>query len=319
MIALCFVAACGTSANKSDTPAATTVGTAKAAMQQPSVETALPAEKTGGFDGARAFEHVRKQVEFGPRPPGSDAIHKTQQYIIATLKGYGCEVEEDDFTASTPNGRIAMKNIVGKAPGESQNVILLLTHYDSKLKENFVGAMDPGSSVGIVLELARHLCGKKRAATYWITFVDGEEAFHEQWVDPDNTYGSREVAARLNNSGDLKRVKAVVLADIVGEVGAKLNIKREEGSTKWLKDIIWDTAKRLGYDKYFLDEEFAVSDDHQAFLKRGVPAVDIIDLDYEWWHTPQDTLDKVSARSLGIVGHVILESLGEVEKKVAKK
>ncbi len=312
-----FLAGCEADTKKMTKEAAPAAAPVKARAQfQGASEVALPAEKTGGFDGAKAFEHVRRQVEIGPRPPGSEGIRKAQDYIRETLKGFGCQAEEDDFAAQTPKGRVPMKNIVAKIPGRSDHVVLLLTHYDTKQLENFVGALDGGSSTGIMLELARHLCGQRRAATYWIAFLDGEEAYGE-WSDTDSTYGSRELAARLSNSSELTRVKAVILADIVGEVTAKLDIKREGDSTKWLKDIIWGTAKRLGYGQYFLEEETPIDDDHKPFLKRGVPAVDIIDLDYQWWHTPEDSLDKVSAKSLGIVGHVILESLGEVEKKVA--
>jgi len=293
-------------------------GTEKAApappVQAASVASdALPAESTGGFDGAKAFAHVEKLVAIGQRQSGSPGIRLAQDYIRTQLKLFGCSVEEDTFESPTPVGRIPMKNIVAKIPGASPNVVLLLTHYDTKRLENFVGANDGGSSTGLMLEMARQLCGKKHGISVWIAFLDGEEALVE-WTDLDSTYGSRQMAAKLKVANELRFVKAAILADMIGD--RDLAIKRESQSTTWLTDLVWNTAKRLGYEKHFVSETQSISDDHIPFLKRGVPAVDLIDYDYPPWHTPGDTLDKVSARSIGIVGHVILESVKELEKKV---
>jgi glutaminyl-peptide cyclotransferase len=281
-------------------------------------ESAPPASQTGGFDGAKAYEQVAKIVSFGPRPPESDGIHHVQDYIRGQLQSFGCTVDEDDFHASTPAGPMAMKNIIAKIPGTGQGIILLLTHYDSLLSvPNFVGAEDSASSTGVMLEIARLLCGKKQANAVWIAFLDGEEAIINWDRNNDHTYGSRELAASLAVSGDLKRVKAAILADMIGQYG--LEIPRESNSTKWLVDLIWKTSSRLGYQSIFVAREAAYEDDHQPFLARGVPTVDLIDFDgYQnpkYWHTDQDTLDKVSPRSLAIVGHVILESIAELQKK----
>ncbi|MCL4524578.1 MAG: M28 family peptidase [Acidobacteria bacterium] len=286
---------------------------AQAANKAPVVSDALPAEQTGGFDGAKAFAHVEKLVAIGPRQSGTPGIRLAQDYIRTQLQSFGCTVDEDSFDASTPSGRIPMRNILVKIPGASTNIVLLLTHYDTKRQENFVGANDGGSSTGLMLEMARQLCGKKGDVSVWIAFLDGEEALVE-WSDTDGTYGSRQMAAKLAVASELKRVKAVVLADMIGD--RDLTVKRESNSTRWLTDVIWNTARRLGYEKYFLSETQSIEDDHIPFLRRGVPAVDLIDLDYPAWHTPNDTLDKVSARSIGVVGHVILESVEEIEKKV---
>ncbi|HUA01118.1 MAG TPA: M28 family peptidase [Candidatus Aquilonibacter sp.] len=283
---------------------------------------ALPPAQTGGFDGAAAYDYTAKLTAFGPRPPGSDAIHRTQDYIVGQLKGFGCPVDADDFHAETPIGSLPMKNIVAKVPGTGQGIILLLTHYDTLRLDNFVGADDGGSSSGLMLEMARLLCaGPKRKYAVWIAFLDGEEAQVvtngvAQWTDTDSVYGSRELAARLAVSDDLKRVRAVILADMIGQ--KDLHILRESDSTKWLTNLVWSTASRLGYAKIFLPSEAAVSDDHDPFLKRNVPAVDIIDFDdytkAGYWHTPQDTMDKLSPRSFSIVGHVILESVAELQR-----
>ncbi len=288
-------------------------------------DAAPPADQTGGFDGARAFEFLKAQVAFGPRPPATPAIAKTQEFIKSQLAGFGCAEEDDDFTAQTPIGALRMKNIVAKVPGTGREIILLITHYDTVRVTNFVGANDSASSTAVMLEMARLYCGahpahKLAAASLWIAFLDGEEAQSvingvAQWSDADSVYGSRELAARLAVSGDLKRVKAVVLADMIGD--RDLRIRRELNSARWLVDLVWATAKRLGYGKIFVDDtQGPVGDDHDPFVHRGVAAIDLIDFESQgtFWHTAQDTLDKVTPRSLAVVGHVLVESLPEIEK-----
>jgi glutaminyl-peptide cyclotransferase len=285
---------------------------------QNTTDEAPPAEKTGGFDGKRAYAQVAKQVAFGPRPSGSPAIVHLQEYIQNELTSYGCKVDVDSFSAHTPVGRLPMKNIVAKIPGDKPGIILLATHYDTKLMPNFVGADDAGSSTGVMLELARLLCPKRGGYQVWITFFDGEEAMKE-WSDTDSRYGSRQMAAKMAMGGDLPKVKALLLADIVGTRPPRF--KRESDSTKWLVDLVWGVAKKLGYSNVFLDDSLEVSDDHDPFLKRNVPCVDVIDLEnypggnLYYWHTPQDTLDKVSAQSLAITGHVFLESVKQLQSK----
>jgi peptidase M28-like protein len=274
---------------------------------------APPPEKTGGFDGKRAFAHVAKQVSFGPRPSGSLALVPLQNYLQTELKSYGCTVEVDSFTADTPVGRLPMKNILVKIPGEKPGVILLGTHYDTKRLENFVGADDGGSSTAVMLELARLLCKQHGKYAVWIAFFDGEEAVNWEWRDPDNRYGSRQMAARLATSGDLPRVKAFLLADIVGTKA--LRFRRESDSTKSVTDLVWTTAEKLGYSSIFVNESTEVTDDHLSFLNRNVPSVDVIDLEIPYWHTTQDSLDKISAKSLAVVGHVFLESVKQLQAK----
>jgi len=282
-------------------------------------DAAPPASTTGGFDGAKAYDHVAKLVSFGPHPPDSAAIRQAQAYIRSQLQGFGCAVDEDDFHAQTPLGPLQMKNIVAKIPGTGPGIILLLTHYDTKRLADFVGAEDGGSSTGLMLEIARLLCiRKKQSNTVWIAFLDGEEAQGGEWTDADSVYGSRELAARLALSGELKRVRAVILADMVGQ--KNLHLLREENSTSWLADLVWRTAARLGYRNVFPSGDLGpISDDHVPFLKRGVAAVDLIDLgDYQvlgYWHTSQDTLDKISPRSLAVVGHVLLETVNELQAR----
>ena len=274
---------------------------------------APPADKTGGFDGKRAFAHVVKQVGFGPRPSGSAAIGQLQEYIQGELTSYGCKVDVDSFSADTPAGRLPMKNIVAKVPGDKPGIIMLASHYDTKRIDGFVGADDGASSTAVMLELARLLCGNHSGHPVWVTFFDGEEAVRFNWQDPDNRYGSRQMAAKMAMSGELPKIKALLLADMVGT--KNLRFRREADSTKALSDLLWSTASRLGYSNIFVDQSSPTEDDHIIFLKRGVPAVDVIDFEIPYWHTVQDTLDKVSGKSLAITGHVFLESVKQLQSK----
>ncbi|HLK03029.1 MAG TPA: M28 family peptidase [Candidatus Acidoferrum sp.] len=285
------------------------------AVPPPQIATdALPPEKTGGFDGKAAYDHVAKMVSYGPRPSGSQALAQTQDYILSQLKAFGCTVETDDFSAQTPAGRIAMKNILVKIQGEKPGILLLGTHYDTLKKDNFVGADDAGSSTGLMLELARVLCAKRGRYAVWIAFFDGEEAV-QQWSDTDSRYGSRQMAAKLSLSGDLKNVRAFLLADIVG--GKTARIPKEADSTPALSELVYATAKRLGYGDLFVNESKGASDDHDSFLSRKVPSVDVIAdfIDNGYWHTPQDNMEQISAKTLGKVGHVFLETLKALQLK----
>jgi hypothetical protein len=295
-----------------------------------------PALVKSDFDGDRAFEHVRKQVEFGPRPPGSAELEKTRGYIIDQLKSYGLKVTTDEFQATTPVGERKMVNFTAELPGESSDVIIVSSHYDTKLIKDFkfVGANDAGASTGALIELARVMAANKTKPrlTYWFVFFDGEEAFCFDWDQchnpnpadpktplPDNTYGSRRYVAQLTEKNELKRVRAMILFDMMGYKNLRLG--RDEMSTSWLLDTVWQTAKQLGYGAQFVDAREGVGDDdHAPFLRAGVDALDIIQLSsYPYWHTKEDTLDKVSGKSLKIVGDAVMGSLPKIEERLASK
>jgi len=306
------LAACG----HSSSPESGGQGTAS-----PQAATFPPApspETTGGFDGARAYKHVEQLVAIGPHAAGSEGIHRAQAYIVSQLKSFGCPVEEQDFHAtSTPIGDVAMKNILVKIPSTNPNILIFSSHYDTKRVDNFVGADDGGSSTGVLLELARLLCARKNAETIWLAFFDGEEDFNLNWSSRDDTYGSRELAASLAVSGNLKHVKAMILVDMVGPTNPIY--RRDANSTPWLVELVWTTAARLGYGKVFVNDANAMEDDHIPFVQRGVPSADIIDFEnsvLEYWHTPHDTLDKIDPRTLAITGHVLIESVPELEKRI---
>ena len=307
-------AGCKASGDESSHAASQPFMSTVASAPPQTADDAPPPEKTGGFDGKRAFAHVAKQLSFGPRPSGSQALANLQQYLESELKSYGCNVETDDFGSDTPIGRVRMKNILVKIPGEKPGIILLGTHYDTLLMNNFVGADDGGSSTAVMLELARLLCPQRGKYAVWIAFFDGEEAM-KSWSATDSRYGSRQMAARLSSSGDIKRIRAFLLADIVG--GRTAQFLRESSSNPALIDLVWDTAARLGYSALFLNDTTAAQDDHDSFMSRGVPAVDVIGdfVHNGYWHTPQDALDKISGRTLATVGHVFLESVKQLQAK----
>ena len=276
------------------------------------------AQAPAAFDSSKAWEHLRQQVAIGPRPSGSPGNVKNRDYIKATLAGFGIKTIEQPFEAATPIGPIKMVNLIARLPGQRADRIVLASHFDTKIFRDFrfVGASDGASSTAALLELGRVLKARPQLPfTIELLFLDGEEATGE-WVGTDNTYGSRHYVAAAGKAGTLKSLRALILLDMIGD--RQLNLRREQNSTPWLTNIIWNTAKKLGYGRHFLDEETPIEDDHIPFLKAGVPAVDLIDLDYAAWHTAQDTLDAVAARSLQIVGDVVVAALPEIEQRLLK-
>jgi len=277
----------------------------------------LAAAESIGFSGAQAFQDLKRLVAFGPRPSGSQRLAASREWIIHRLHEAGVLVEEDRFTSATPLGEMGMTNILVKFPGRRPQVVIVAGHYDTARLggPNFVGANDGGSSASLLLELARVLARRKNGLTIWLVFFDGEEAV-QSWSNTDGLYGSRHLAQKLAASGELSRIAAMILADMVGD--AHLDIHREFSSTPWLTDIIFGTAARLGYSKYFLNDPRAAVDDHVPFLNAGVAATDLIDFNYgpdnSYWHTAQDTVNHCSPVSLTIVGRVVLASLDELER-----
>lgn len=260
-------------------------------------------------DSARAMGYVRDIVAIGPRQPGSRGMAKQQAYIKAALKND--QVEEGAFKARTPRGEMQFKNLIAKFPGTSEEIIVLASHYDTNYGlKDYVGANDGASSTALLLELAHHLRGPRPGPAVWLVFFDGEEAF-KLWSETDSLYGSRHLAEKWKADGTLKRIKAFLLLDMIGD--ADLNIEQDGNSNPRLQELVLKAATSLGHEKHFFGRQTAIEDDHIPFARAGVPVIDIIDLDYghnnAFHHTSQDTLDKLSPRSLQIVGDVVLEML----------
>jgi len=272
------------------------------------------------FNGARALEYARQFVAIGPRWPTSQGHLRAEAFLRAQFKRD--RLEEDVFTANTPIGPVAMRNFIVRFAGKKPGVIVLATHYETNYplrKINFVGANDGGSTTGLLLAIADQLrsagargkTGKLLdGCSVWLVFFDGEEAI-EHWSASDSTYGSRHLAAKWGRDGTLAQIKAFILADMIGD--KDLDIQRESRSTEWLVELVRKAAHKFGYDRYFFQTEGPVEDDHLPFVERGVPSIDVIDLDYgpnnSYHHTAQDTMDKISARSLTIDGDVFMETI----------
>ncbi len=265
------------------------------------------------FSGASALKFTRDAVAFGPRPAGSEANKKLQAYILSQIKGTGAEVSEDGFTAKTPLGDKPMKNILAKFPGKSGRAIAITGHFDTKYfpGRKFVGANDGGASAGFLIEMARALAHQPRVDDVYLVWFDGEEAMREEWQGEDNLYGSRHLAERWRKDGTLARIKGLINVDMIGD--KNLNLKQETNSNARLRRLVWSTAAELGYQAYFVADTLSTDDDHMPFVKLGAPALDLIDFDYPPWHTDDDTIDKVGAQSLEIVGTVVLEVIHRLE------
>ena len=273
------------------------------------------------FDGAKALEYAREFVAIGPRWPTSTGHAKAEQFITSHFDRAQDQLSQDKFTANTPIGPIPMCNFIVRFPGRKDGVIVLATHYETNYplrNINFVGANDGGSTTGLLMAIGDELKGESEHSkdhlldgySVWLVFFDGEEAI-QSWSASDSTYGSRHLAAEWDGNGTLKRIKAFILTDMIGD--KDLDIQRETNSTPWLESLVGDAVKKQGDERYFFQQSMAVEDDHLPFVERGVPSVDIIDLDYgpnnSYHHTAQDTMDKISAHSLTVDGDVIMETI----------
>jgi Iap family predicted aminopeptidase len=253
------------------------------------------------FNSDHAYADVQTQVDFGPRTPGSEGHAKVREWMRAELESTGWIVEVHE---SSRLGH-PIYNLIAKRNDEAPQIILG-AHYDTrffadhdpdpaKQTEPVPGANDGASGVAVLLELARSL--PKNTTPTWLVFFDAEDQGRfEGW---DWILGSRAFAEEVKINP-----RAVVILDMIGD--ADLNIYFEKNSDQLIRREIWDTADRLGHDNVFIaTEKFSMEDDHTPFLEAGIPAVDLIDFDYPYWHTVDDTPDKVSAKSLGAVGETI--------------
>lgn len=280
--------------------------------------TLIPAlSAQSAFSGTRALQHARAVVGVGPRVPGSAAAAKARAYISTQVKAAGWQVQDHAFQADTPKGKVSMVNVIAcRNLTPTSPLVVLSGHYDTKsiAGVKFVGANDGGSSTAFLIEMAKALpAGPSKTATCLVWF-DGEEAYGE-WSDSDSLYGSRALADKWQRDGTLKRIKALINVDMIGD--KNLRILKEVESNYQLKQMIWQVAaeqKRTG----FTNDAAAITDDHVPFLRRGVPAVDLIDFDFgpnnSYWHTERDTVDKLSAASLQQVGDVLLEVVKRLQR-----
>ena len=279
------------------------------------------------FNGDRAMHYVKQIVAFGPRPMGSANHKKVEDYLLSHLKTDS--VENDIFTADTPVGKCSVHNIIARFPGNKDGIIVVASHYDTNYplrNTSYVGANDGASSSGLLLELGNQLRGKTRDGySVWLVWDDAEEAMKpdgsagqpfEMPFEDDSLYGIKHLVEKWQADGTLKKIKAFLLADMIGD--SDLNIDRDTNSTPWLESVVYEAATRLGYQSHFFAGTVGMEDDHLPFMKRRVPSADLIDFDYGYnnvfWHTPQDTVDKLSPKSLEVTGSTILETIRLLNK-----
>ena len=265
------------------------------------------------FSGEKALTHVQRLVDLGPRPGGSQAIEKARDYIEEQLRHSGWQVTRQAFTNDTPRGKIHFVNLIARFPGVAKAAsptFLFCSHYDTKVFDTFrfVGANDGGSSTGLLLELARVLGQHPNiAGKVELVFFDGEEAY-ENFSETDGLYGSRYFARELQSEG-AKQFHGGILFDMVGD--RSLGITFPADTPAAIARDIFAAADALNMRKYFSYLDRDLLDDHAPLNAVGIPTIDIIDFDYPSWHTADDTMDKISAQSLQIVGSVALNYLTE--------
>jgi glutaminyl-peptide cyclotransferase len=266
------------------------------------------------FSGAKAFAHVQHLVELGPRPAGSEALEKSRIYIADQLKSFGWTTTRSEFSAPTPRGMMTFVNLVarfGNQKGPAQ--FLLCSHYDTKTFDDirFVGANDGGSSTGLLIEMARVLAiNPALAAKVELVFFDGEEAF-ENFTATDGLYGSRHFTSELRELA--KNFRGGILFDMIGDKSLQVTLSPD--SPIDLARNIFAAADALGQRAHFTYFGGGITDDHTPLNEIGIPVIDLIDFDFPPWHTAEDTLDKISAESLEIVGRVALYDLVQFELK----
>lgn len=292
-----------------------------------------PAPKQTTFDQARAWRDLEAMVALGPRPPGSPELEQTRELIERELRAAGLTPVREAFDVKPPPGfkstppveSFAMANVYADlaAKDPDAETVILCTHFETKIHpKRFVGANDAGAGTAALLELARVLAaGGPHTVTYRFLFIDGEESLLFEWSGTDNTYGSRHHASELVKSRKAERVRCVVLLDLCGD--RDLKFLRETYSDRRLNDLFARAAEGIGLGAHMQGARQEAKDDHLSFMAVGIPSIDLIDFDFgpdnSWWHTPEDTLDKCSAESLGITGRIVLAALPEIERSFRRK
>jgi glutaminyl-peptide cyclotransferase len=268
------------------------------------------------FRGPVAFAQTKQAVSFGQRPSGSVSLDKLRAWIISQLRGSGGQLSTDAFQGQTPSGPIPMTNLILKFSGTSGKAIVVSGHYDTKNipMVNFVGANDGGSSTGFLLEFAHAVAKAKHRDDIYVVFFDGEEALGN-WTETDSRYGSRHLSAKWLADGTLSHIRALINIDMIGD--KELDLSNDENSSQPLRTKLRSIADRLGYTKYLRTDPAAIDDDHKPFAELGVNVLDIIDLNYGpnggYWHTAQDTVDKLGVRSFQIVGDLTMALVQDLD------
>jgi len=261
--------------------------------------------------GAKALAHVQTLVDYGPRPPGSEALEKSRQYIERQLGECGWKITRQTFTDQTTRGAMTFVNLIAQFHGNGSSkpapVFLLCSHYDTKIFDDirFVGANDGGSSTGLLLELARVLAQNPALASrIELVFFDGEEAV-ENFTDTDGLYGSRHFARELITTGTARQFHGGLLLDMVGDRSLGITMPLDSPA-KMVRDIFAAADALQCRDRFTYFDHGSITDDHTPLNSIEIPTIDLIDFDYPPWHTADDTIDKIGAESLQTIGRVVI-------------
>ena len=280
------------------------------------------------FNGQTAYNLTAQLLQVAPkRFNGSPGHLKAEEFIKQHFAAEAAKgnLETDTFTASTPAGFQTMRNYIVKYPGKKDGVIVLASHYETNypLRDiEFYGANDGAATTALLIEIGNVLrAHPPEGYSVWLVFDDGEEAV-KQWGPSDSLYGTRHLAAKWSQDGTLSKIKAFLVADMCAD--KDLNIDYVDNSTPWLLDLLKVAAKNTGHSAYIFKYKESEEDDHLPFAQRGVPVLDVIDAHYGpsteatpdgYHHTAQDTLDKISAKSLQISGDLFLEMIRLINQR----
>ncbi len=266
------------------------------------------------FSGEEAMAECESFVRLGPKSAGTKESRQAAEYIRDRLKAFGLKPWVDEFEDPVPGGTGVFRNVTAVLPGGSGEILILAAHYDTRVgvSETFAGANDSGSGVGLLLALAQVLSGiyPGSAPELRFLFLDGEECRRE-YGPADGLHGSRHAVRQLQKAGEVRKVRAMILVDMVGDRDLTVTIPRN-GTSALIRQVL-NAAADEGVRASFGIHPGVILDDHQPFLDVGIPAVDVIDFQYgsspganDYWHTDEDTMEKLDAKSLGKVGRVLL-------------
>lgn len=269
-----------------------------------------------GFDGSKAFAETESLVRIMPRDSGTEGAQRAAVHLEKKLKNLGLDTSVDSFVDKTPFGDVTFHNVLGRLPGKTKQMIVIGSHFDTKsgISPDFQGANDSGSSSGVLLELARVLSEVAPLQTgFLFAFFDGEECRGE-YGPSDGLHGSRRLAKQLYDEGQSRSVEAVIILDMIGD--KNLTIELPKNSSNVLVKKLLSAAHETGCRSLFSLGTQSVLDDHVPFLLNGMPAIDIIDFEYgsapglnDYWHTTEDSMDKLSPQSLQIIGDTVLHMI----------
>ena len=279
---------------------------------------APPRLDPAAYDGAKALQEAQGVVDLGPRDAATAGAEAAAKHLRDRLQAAGVEASIDEFKAQSPKGETVFRNVMGRLPGAGKGLVILASHYDTKSGiPNFQGANDSASSSGALLELARVMAeGPELPFEVLFVFFDGEECMEHYGVS-DGLHGSRYLAKKLIDDGRARSVKAMILLDMIGDRDLTVTLPRN--STPALISMVFDAAREDGSRGKFSLSNLQIGDDHDPFFSAGIQAIDIIDFSYgsapgrnDYWHTDADTMDKISAESLGTVGRVVLRMVNKL-------